>query len=289
MKNQRTADHYTLQWGKGVDFAGFVKANPDAAKALAGRVLPWAEVCQRIRTLADERPTSVYDAACGFADVANQLYAPPAPRYLDYLGCDIHDNVGQQGTGGRFRKHDITESTGELFDFVICKEAMHHTPDPQATCKVLAEQLKPGGTLFYSVYAKKSPMREALDDAMRSRVVPMDNDEAWKVSRQFSELGRFLQAAEGMIDIPEDLPFLGIKAGKYPIQAFIYDHFLKCWFNKDFSIDHCDMVNFDWYHPPFAYRYSSDEAAALAVNSGLAVERIVSIQAQHFVEAVKPG
>jgi SAM-dependent methyltransferase len=287
MKNSRTAEHYTLQWGKSVDFAGFVKSNPEAAKALAGRVLPWTELYEAIRAEARLRPVSVYDAACGFGDVANQLFADPAPAHLAYLGADIHGNVEQIEARGEFIRHDITEDTGRTFDFVICKEAMHHTPQPHETAKVLAGQVKSGGTLVFSVYARKAPMREAVDDAMRQRIVPMGNDEAWSVSRQFSDLGRDLQAAPGNIVIKADLPFLGIKAGTYSIQSFIYDHFMKCWFNRDFSAEHCDMVNFDWYHPPHAYRYSLDEVKALAVDAGLTVRRTASIQAQHFVEAVR--
>jgi len=34
---------------------------------------------------------------------------------------------------------------------------------------------------------------------------------------------------------------------------------MKCWHNRAFSERHCDIVNFDWYHPPYAYRYEAAE------------------------------
>jgi SAM-dependent methyltransferase len=285
--NSQTAKHYSLQWGKALDFAGFVKANADAAKVMPARILPWDDLFARARARAKETDVSVYDAACGFGDIANRLLADPRPANLSYLGADIHDNVVDLDApaGARFVKWDITAPLSESFDFVFCRAAMHHTSDPQATCKVLASQLKPGGTLAFSVYAKKAPTREACDDALRARIVPMENEEAFAVAGQFSELGKALQAVDGMVTIEHDLPILGIKAGSYGIQQFIYEHFIKCWFNPAFSREHCDLVNFDWYHPPFAYRYTLDEAHALAEDAGLTVVRTASISAQHYVEA----
>ena len=131
-------------------------------------------------------------------------------------------------------------------------------------------------------------MRDASDDYLRSRITPMKPDDAFRLVRQFTSLGRDLQESSGEIVIKEDLPFLGIKAGKYPIQPFIYDHFLKCWFNGEFGEQWSDIVNFDWYHPPFAYRYTLQEAIAMNERCGLSVVKTESNKAQHYIEATKP-
>jgi len=129
-------------------------------------------------------------------------------------------------------------------------------------------------------------MREAIDDELRSRIVPMDSETAFAVCNQITSLGRDLQASGGTVTIQSDLPFLGIQAGTYHLQDFIYQYFMKCWHNVAFSERHCDLVNFDWYHPPFAYRYHLEELIGWVVANGLTLTRTVSIEAQHYMEAV---
>lgn len=287
---QQTADHYSKQWGKDLNYQGFVEANPDAALVMPGRQLGWADYFDEIRSRASGGPISVLDAACGFGDVTRRLYEAPTPAHLTYVGADIHGSLDtiDAPPEAQFVQWDISNPLpgGQKFDYVICRAALHHTPDPAKTYASLVSQLKPGGKIAISVYAKKAPMREALDDAFRAAIVPMGNDDAFAVANQFTRLGADLQAATGQIKIEQDLPFLGIKAGTYSIQEFIYDHFLKCWHNKNFSEQHCDLINFDWYHPTFAYRYTASEVVAFAEQNGLEVVRFTSIKAQHYLEAV---
>jgi hypothetical protein len=91
-----------------------------------------------------------------------------------------------------------------------------------------------------------------------------------------------------MIEIPEDPPFLGIAKGQYSIQQFIYDHFIRCWFNSEFQ-DWSDVVNFDWYHPPFAYRYERQEIEQWFCDAGVSVDRGESNRAQHYLEGTLPA
>ncbi len=288
---QRTAEHYTDQWGSGVNFQGFVEANPAAAMVMPGRQLGWANLFERIRRQAAVRPTTVYDAGCGFGDIARRLLVEPIPAHIDYLGADIHGSIAtiDAPPTARFEQADMAERLpgNRLFDFIVCRAALHHTPDPFKTYETLASQLAPGGTLAVSVYAKKTPMREAVDDALRAKIVPMNNDDAWNAADQFTRLGRDLQASAGMIEITADMPLLGIKAGNYTVQDFIYDHFIKCWHNRQFSKQHCDLVNFDWYHPPYAHRYTVDEFAGMAIDNGLTIVSQKSITAQHYMEATR--
>jgi SAM-dependent methyltransferase len=259
----RTAEHYSKQWGAELDFASFVKADPEAAKIMPSRQLPWQALFDRIRARAAAGQTRVYDAACGFGDVLNSLASPDMPRFLHYIGADIHGALGTIAAppGATLVQADICAPLAGHgpFDFIVCRSAIHHTPDPPATYRVLAAQLAPGGTLAITAYAKKAPMREAVDDELRRRIVPLPNEEAFAIANQFTALGRDLQAATGEIVIREDLQFLGIKAGSYGVQEFVYRYFMKCWHNRAFSERHCDIVNFDWYHPPYAYRYEAAE------------------------------
>lgn len=290
MSNDLTAAHYTKQWGSELDFKTFIKQNPEAAKVMPGRQLPWGALFERIRSEATTKEVSVYDAACGFGDILNQLTAPPSPTGLRYVGADIHGALEsiKRPDCAKLIQHDITQSTGDQFDFIVCRAAIHHTPNPEQTFKTLVSQLKPGGTVAITAYAKKTPMREAIDDALRAKIVPMGNDEAFSTANQLTALGRDLQQCSGTIIIENDLPFLGIKAGRYDVQTFIYNHFIKCWHNAAFSERHCDLVNFDWYHPPYAFRYTTDELRSWAVGNRLCIVKEASIEAQHYMECRTP-
>jgi hypothetical protein len=114
----------------------------------------------------------------------------------------------------------------------------------------------------------------------------MSPEDALRASRQFTELGEALQACAGSITIERDLPLLGIKQGTYGVQEFVYDHFIKCWFNPAFGHRYSDVVNYDWYHPTYAFRYTIDELVGWFKAHGLKVVRTTSIKAQHYVEGI---
>jgi SAM-dependent methyltransferase len=286
---KRTAEHYTKQWGAELDFKGFVQKNSDAAKAMPARQLPWQDLVDRIRRDAASRDILVYDAACGFGDLLCNLTADPSPDRLKYIGADIHGSLDtiERPTNARLVQWDISKALPdpEKFDYIVCRAAIHHTPDPRATYRTLRCQLKAGGTIAITAYAKKAPMREAVDDALRNRIITMSNEDGFQVANQFTRLGRELQACTGEIEIAKDLPLLGIKAGRYKVHDFIYRHFIKCWHNPEFSERHCDLVNFDWYHPPYAYRYEAEDLERWATENGLKVTRQASTEAQHYMEA----
>jgi len=43
------------------------------------------------------------------------------------------------------------------------------------------------------------------------------------------------------------------------LQRFFYWNFLKCYWNKEKGYDNSILVNFDWYAPQNAYRYTENE------------------------------
>lgn len=290
---KQTAAHYTKQWGADLSFQTFVKSNPEAAKAMPSRQLPWEDLFTRIRSDASSRRVKVYDAACGFGDIMNRLTASPNPEGLIYFGMDLHGSLDdiKRPQNATIIQGDITKSAGNSgpFDYILCRAAIHHTPDPAATYRTLASQLASGGVIAITAYAKKAPMREAVDDELRHQIVPMENDAAFAIANQMTKLGQDLQACDDKITITNDLPFLGIKAGSYSVQSFIYQHFMKCWYNSAFSERHCDLVNFDWYHPPYAYRFELDELERWPAECGLVLTHRSSTEAQHYIEAAKPA
>jgi SAM-dependent methyltransferase len=293
--SQQTSGHYTMQWGNGLGLNQFMASQASKPHTAASQ-LPWAELFEQIRGQAQNREIIVYDAACGWGSIFRDLFADPIPSGLRYLGADIHGSLGDiEPPPGlspeqyQFIRWDISQPppTPQLFDYVLCRASMHHTPNPQHTLTSLAKCLLVGGVLAISLYARKAPMREALDDAFRAKITPLPPQEAWDLCRQFAVLGKDLQEVKEKFTISEDLPFLGIKAGEYGVHEFIYDHVLKCWYNSAFGMEHSTSVNFDWYHPEFAYRYTPEEISSMAAGVGLVVHKIASSKYQHYLEAEK--
>jgi SAM-dependent methyltransferase len=291
-----TAGHYSKQWGETLGYAAFIRGNRHASQQTMARQLGWPALTEEIRREAERRPISVFDAACGFGGFFSDLFGPPAPAQLTYLGADIHDSLpeiprpsGVDLGRARFIRWDIGRRVPvqSTFDYVVCRQAIHHTSAPRQTFRVLADAVSPGGVLAISAYAKKAPMREAVDDAMRAAVSGMTADDAFEAAREFSILGRDLQCSKGEIQITEDMPLLEIRKGTYSIHDFIYNYFMKCWHNPDFGLKYSDVVNYDWYHPPYAYRYASEELLSWFAQEGFDVEESASTAAQHYVKGRK--
>ena len=160
------------------------------------------------------------------------------------------------------------------FDFVSADQVVHHTPDAAAAVRSLARLVAPGGALAFYVYKVKSPIREYADDFVRERTTKMSVEECMEVSAQMSELGRELSRLGAKITLERGVPLLGIEPGEHDVQRLIYWHFLKCFWNEDFSPNLNDLVNFDWYHPPYASRHTEEEVRGWCDELGLRVEHL---------------
>lgn len=162
----------------------------------------------------------------------------------------------------------------EQFDLIVCDGVLHHTPDPKKAFHALVSHLAPGGDIAIHVYKRLGPIREFCDDLLRSYSTALSPEECWEFSVPFTKLGEALANLKAILEIPEDLPFLGIKAGRYDLQRFIYYHFFKCFWNPDFTFEENNLVNFDWCHPVFASRHTEEEVAGWFREAGLTEIRV---------------
>jgi len=157
-------------------------------------------------------------------------------------------------------------------DYLSCDQVIMHTNVPENTFKELVRFTKNnGGEISCNVYAKKALPRELLDDHFREKTKNLSNKQLWKMSRQLTELGKKLSDLKIDVDIP-DIPLLGIKGGKQDIQRFIYWNFLKCYWNNEQGKDNSDMINFDWYSPSNAKRYSQEEFEKMIIDNNLTIK-----------------
>jgi hypothetical protein len=143
--------------------------------------------------------------------------------------------------------------------YTSCDQVIMHTEDPVATFAELARiTARDHGEFACYFYAKKALPRELLDEHFRSACTTMPRSELWAMSEQLTELGKRLSALDVAFDCP-DIPALGIKAGRYDVQRFIYWNFLKCFWNEQLGTETSVVTNFDWYSPSNARRFSEQE------------------------------
>jgi ubiquinone/menaquinone biosynthesis C-methylase UbiE/uncharacterized protein YbaR (Trm112 family) len=206
----------------------------------------------------------ILDAGTGLGrDV--RLYAEHTKG--EVFGIDISQSIGiaYQHIGRLPNVHlmqaDLTSLpfTKNFFDFIASDFVLHHTPDTEKSFKYLASLLKKESQIAIYVYRKKGPIREFCDDYIRSFTTQLSPEECRKFSEAVTKFGKSLSDMKIDISVPEDIPYLEIKAGRYNLQRFIYWYIFKCFWNDDFDFDTNVMTNFDWYHPKYAHRHTPEE------------------------------
>ena len=202
-----------------------------------------AGMCFKAAWFAELSPASLIVAA----DISNSIHQ--AAEYyknlnnLFFVKCDI--------SGMPFFEDG-------LFDYVSCDQVIHHTADPFRTFQELVRVTRPGRELSVYVYRKKALPRELVDDFFREFSKTLDHNQLLELSRQLTELGKNLSSLETELDFPE-IPLLGIEGGKMTVQRFIYWNFLKCFWDDELGYQNSLMINYDWYAPSQAFRYSEEE------------------------------
>lgn len=226
--------------------------------------------------LADRR--RLLDAGCGNGRVTALLRSLTSPEHTEIVAVDaVSADVARRNLADL---PNITVAPADLlgdlrslgeFDFIYCQEVLHHTGDPRAAFANVAHRLAPGGELAVYLYRQKAPVREFVDDFVRDHIGGMSYTDAMAVSRQITALGRALSDVPGTVRVPA-VDVLGIEAGEYTVQRFLYHFFIKCYWNDDVSEEENVVVNYDWYHPQDCSRHTLPEVLEWFHVAGLTVE-----------------
>lgn len=219
----------------------------------------------------------ILDAGCGIGFKAAWI-ADMAPNSI-IVGMDISESINIAAEKYKnidnlfFIKGDIlkTPFKNESFDIVVCDQVIMHTEKPEKTFKHLASLIKNSGFFLCYVYAKKALVRELIDDYFRKKVHNISSSELWELSSQLSELGKNLSELKVKIDVPE-IPLLNIKRGEYDLQRFIYWNFIKCFYNENWKKEANNLVNYDWYSPSNATRYSEQDFKKIVEKNNFIVD-----------------
>jgi len=240
-------------------------------------------------------PQLILDVGCG-AGYSALLFFGDHLRRHDYLGVDISDAVdvarerfAEAAYPGEFLQADLTAlpiPDGSV-DLVFAEGVLHHTDDTGVAIKAVTRKLRPGGRFLFYVYARKGPIREFTDDLVRRHLEPMSDEEAWEALKPLTRLGASLGELGVELDVREDIPFLGINAGRVDLQRFFYYSIMKAYFRPELSFDEMHHVNFDWFRPLNCHRHTEEEVRAFCVDAGLSIERLHAEPSGFTVVAVR--
>lgn len=208
------------------------------------------------------------DAGCGagFATAAwmNEDWSHGG---AEWVGVDISAaiDVAHRRLGAFPSTHFVQADVLQLpfkpgsFDAIFSEGVLHHTPSTERAFEALVPLLAPGGEIMIYVYKKKGPVREFTDDHVRAQLADLTPEDAWAALRPLTRLGRALAELEVEVDVPDDIPLLGIKAGRYDVQRLVYWNIAKVFWNENMTFEENNHVNFDWYAPVYAHRQTEED------------------------------
>jgi arsenite methyltransferase len=238
----------------------------------------------------------VLDLGCG-AGVASWpwLRASAWTGNAMWVGVDISDaiDVAARHLGEVPNTHFVQADALHLpfrdgaFDIILSEGVLHHTPSTKDAIASAARALRPEGEIYFYVYRRKGPVREFTDDHVRQAIAGLSDSEAWEAMGSLTDLARRLSELRATIEVPEDIPLLGIEAGQQDVQRLIYWNFAKLYWNDALSHDENVHVNFDWYRPRYAHRQSEAEVREWCQLAGLRIRRFHTQPSGFTVVAVK--
>jgi SAM-dependent methyltransferase len=222
----------------------------------------------------------ILDAGCGAGLSALALFGDLL-REHDYLGVDISDACEVART--RFQERGIPADflqcslmdlpiPDHSMDIIFSEGVLHHTDNTREAFQALTRKLAPGGRFLFYVYARKAVLREFADDHVRAALRDLDQEAAWEALKPLTRLGQALGRLDVTFEVPEDIPFLGIRKGSYDLQRFFYWHILKAYYRPDWTLDELNHINFDWYRPENCHRHTSEEVEGWVQEAGLHLE-----------------
>ena len=174
-----------------------------------------------------------------------------------------------------------------FFNYIFSDQVLHHTKNTATSFKYLTKFLIKHGFISIYVYNRKAPIREYVDDYIREKTVNMSVTECTEFSKDMAYLGKALSKLRKKITIPRDIPLLGVKAGVYDVQRFVYWTFLKCFWDESNNFQRSVGVNFDWYYPKFAYRHSISEVKKWFSDTKLKIMTLKEIESGISATGVK--
>ncbi|MCK5717320.1 MAG: class I SAM-dependent methyltransferase [Thiomargarita sp.] len=224
----------------------------------------------------------ILDAGCGSGYSASLFFGDYLKQH-DYLGVDISNAIGiarnrfaKLEYPGDFLQEDIMNLpiADKVVDIIFSEGVLHHTDSTKQAIINLSQKLKKGGLFLFYVYAKKAVIREFTDDYIRESLSTLSDEEALATLKPLTKLGIALGELNIELEVPEDIPVLGIKRGKIDLQRFFYWNMCKMYYRPELSFDEMLITNYDWFSPLNCHRHTPDEIKAYCAQADLNIEHM---------------
>lgn len=275
----QTAECFGFKWGQRDSYD---------SEAMKGKSKKWLfdRYCagnqQRLTDwLAGERKI-ILDAGCG-SGYSGLIFFHDHLKAHDYLGVDIsaaveiaRERFKECGCSGDFLRCDIMDLPlpNDSVDMIFSEGVLHHTDSVEKSIIYLSTKLKNKGRFLFYVYNKKAVVREFTDDYVREHIRGLSDADAWEALKPLTKLGRTLGRLNVEIDVPEDIPYLGIRSGKIDIQRFFYWNICKLFYDNKLNLSELNHINFDWFRPQNCHRHTPEEIEAFCRMSTLKIEHM---------------
>lgn len=199
----------------------------------------------------------VLDVGCG-SGVAGRAFFGEVFDRINYVGVDMSSAIEQarddyerlgRSVGLLQAELNTLPFSSETFDFVFCPGVLHYTIDMHQAIESLSRVLKRGGRFVSWIYKRQKPVRQLTDDYIRSIISEMSPQEGFEAVKPLTKLGIALGQIKDELEVPEDIPFLGIRKGKYNLQRFFYYHIMKLFYNPELPFQRHVVNNWNAYYP----------------------------------------
>ena len=202
----------------------------------------FASVAPAIQVHADRigGPLRILDFGCADGHTAELILRLVTGHPIDYFGCDLYP---LDATAERMSKAGYTAATSERglagmpddwrdFDVVLALSCFQYIRDSATTMAGLVRRIAPGG-LFIGYFYDAPALRQATDEFLRGQydTVGRAPEELLAQLAPLAALNCALRDALGdtFIDVPEDVPELGISRGRVRLQQLLIDNILFAW------------------------------------------------------------
>ena len=199
----------------------------------------------------------ILDAGCGNAK-SGMLFFEKYLKKIKYLAVDISNSVeiAQDQLNVKevsniciqcdLLKIPIKKSS---IDILFCPHVLQHTDNVDNSVKALFEYLRPGGLAFLYCTKPGPPIRELSDEYIRKKLAKMSPDKVFQQVSSLTKLGRSLKNIDSQLIVEDDIDAIGLKAGSYSLQTFIFDYLLRAYFRPELPFDINNVFNLDWFGP----------------------------------------
>ena len=260
--------------GFGIENNSYIKSDRDRLDTL----YPNRDVLLRSMLETISQPY-VLDAGCGNAQTG-MLFFENILYQMKYVAVDISESIDvayQKLSKNKVINLCIQCDLNKIpikhnsIDIILCPHVLQHTDCISSSVKSLFNYLKKGGIGFFYCTKPPKPLRQLSDKFLRGKFSEMRPEEAFNQLAALTKLGQSLTSIKEELCIEEDIQLLGIKAGRYPLQTFIFDYLLRAYFRPELPYLVNKAFNLDWFGPKNYHGVSGKDFQNICRNVGFKI------------------